>query len=385
LVYGTATADELRKIEWAGSSWTNDAAITTTRTTGTVEWVELTSRSGSNQIGIAYSDTNDDVSAYRWDGSTAANEATAVITASGSVADVRKFDVGFEGLSGDMLVVAQVNAAGTWATGQLVGTTWTIGNQTGVDNIGAYIDVTSGAPDTNDLPIVSSYTNVFEGAEWSGTAIVDGAIAVDTTTGTWAASYHWAATSYVSATYTGMDVYEDTTGTDDINWMTMNASGTWTAQADNLRTRGVSRIIESYGYPNADKVIVFTEDANSDLWADTWDGSTPSSTVWVDRTSGGALETGLTSATRMQFDFAFRLAPMEATVSTSGSQKSGMVISSTDNYVGGKFIIAETGGGSRNVTGITIAEQGTIDAQNNLDNIKLFYESDTSSPYDCAS
>ena len=40
LVYGTATADELRKIEWTGGSWQNDAAITTTRTAETVEWVE---------------------------------------------------------------------------------------------------------------------------------------------------------------------------------------------------------------------------------------------------------------------------------------------------------------------------------------------------------
>jgi hypothetical protein len=44
IVYGTATVDELRKVEKANgsSSWTNDAAITTTRTAGAVEWVELT-------------------------------------------------------------------------------------------------------------------------------------------------------------------------------------------------------------------------------------------------------------------------------------------------------------------------------------------------------
>ena len=40
---------------------------------------------------------------------------------------------------------------------------------------------------------------------------------------------------------------------------------------------------------------------------------------------------------------------------------------------------------SRNVTGITITENGTVNAQTNLDNIKLFYENDTSSPYNCAS
>ena len=75
----------------------------------------------------------------------------------------------------------------------------------------------------------------------------------------------------------------------------------------------------------------------------------------------------------------------DATVSASGSQTANMGIPSTNNYVGGKFVITETGGSSRNVTGITIAEQGTVDAQADLDNIKLYYESDTSNPYDCAS
>ena len=54
LVYGNATVDALRKIEWTGGAWTLDAAITTTRTSGTVEWVELTSRPASNPIRISY-------------------------------------------------------------------------------------------------------------------------------------------------------------------------------------------------------------------------------------------------------------------------------------------------------------------------------------------
>ncbi|GAF98863.1 unnamed protein product, partial [marine sediment metagenome] len=72
------------------------------------------------------------------------------------------------------------------------------------------------------------------------------------------------------------------------------------------------------------------------------------------------------------------------TVSTGGSQSSSIDIFSTDQYVGGKFVITDNTG-SRNVTGITITENGTVDAQNYLDNIKLYYELDTSGPYDCMS
>ncbi|MFA5128108.1 MAG: hypothetical protein WC457_03870 [Patescibacteria group bacterium] len=72
------------------------------------------------------------------------------------------------------------------------------------------------------------------------------------------------------------------------------------------------------------------------------------------------------------------------TVGTGGSQATGMTIPSTDNYVGGYFSIIENAG-SRNVTGISIFENGTVDAQTDLDNIKLYYDLDATTPYDCAS
>ncbi|PIT96942.1 hypothetical protein COT82_00405, partial [Candidatus Campbellbacteria bacterium CG10_big_fil_rev_8_21_14_0_10_35_52] len=60
-----------------------------------------------------------------------------------------------------------------------------------------------------------------------------------------------------------------------------------------------------------------------------------------------------------------------------------MDIPSTGQYVGGAFTMVRSGG-SANVTSITITENGTVDALNNLDNIKLQYDLDITSPYDCA-
>jgi len=321
LVYGTATADELRKIEWNGSSWVNDAAITTTRTSGTVEWVELTSRGGSSdQIGIAYSDTNDDVSAYRWNGTSVADEATAAITTSATTGDCRKFDISFEGTSGDMYVSAPLASAGTNAEGRLEGTTWTITTRIAPDQITGCIDLQEPNPSDDDIAMIahgitSANANTAEGYEWSGTGFTDGSVAEDTAITNWAASYQLAAVAYVSTTYYAVGVYSD--ANDDINWWTMNSGGTWTAQTDNLRTRGTIRFVDLFDYPNANKVLLLSTDANSDLWADTWDGSTPSSTVWVDLTSGGALETDLASATTDVVDFAFRLAPITPSTNQS--------------------------------------------------------------------
>ncbi|MCA9379370.1 DUF2341 domain-containing protein [Candidatus Dojkabacteria bacterium] len=74
----------------------------------------------------------------------------------------------------------------------------------------------------------------------------------------------------------------------------------------------------------------------------------------------------------------------EVTVSTTGSQKSTLYTNTTGDYLGGAFSLTSSYPGD-SITGITINEVGTIDAQSNLDNIKLHYELDTSAPYDCAS
>ncbi|MCB9810205.1 hypothetical protein H6781_01235 [Candidatus Nomurabacteria bacterium] len=72
------------------------------------------------------------------------------------------------------------------------------------------------------------------------------------------------------------------------------------------------------------------------------------------------------------------------TVDVSGTQETEVRASTTDFYVGGKFVITEESA-SRNVTDIVITENGSVDASTGLNNIKLRYDLDTSSPYDCAS
>lgn len=316
LVYGTATVDELRSIVWTGGAWGSDAAITTTRTAGAVEWVELTSRDSSDQIGIAYSDTADDVSAYRWSGTAVGDEATAVITATAVADNVRKFDVSFEQASGDMVVGAPVAAASTIAYGQLSGITWSFVSGTGVDVVTAFLDMPEPGADTvnNDIAVEAigalAASNLTEGSEWNGTGVTDGA-AGDDPGANWAANYQLGAVAYLSTTYYGVTVFSSAAVPDDIDWWTMDSAGAITDQAVNARTRGAARFIDLFDYPNADKVLLITADANSDLWADTWAGAAVTSTAWTDLTSGGAfLENSLASATTDVVDFAFRLTPV---------------------------------------------------------------------------
>ncbi|MDA8596745.1 LamG domain-containing protein [Candidatus Pacebacteria bacterium] len=71
-------------------------------------------------------------------------------------------------------------------------------------------------------------------------------------------------------------------------------------------------------------------------------------------------------------------------VSALGSHSSETAVPNTDFYSGGSFVIKEQTA-SRNITDITLTESGTVDASVGLDNISLYYDLDTTFPYNCES
>lgn len=74
----------------------------------------------------------------------------------------------------------------------------------------------------------------------------------------------------------------------------------------------------------------------------------------------------------------------DITVSAAGAHVSTLDVGTVAQYLGGNFTVQRTGG-TRTVTNIVLTEQGTVDALNDLSNIALYYDLDTSAPYDCAS
>ncbi len=71
---------------------------------------------------------------------------------------------------------------------------------------------------------------------------------------------------------------------------------------------------------------------------------------------------------------------------TTGSLVSEVVVPSEDVHVGGAFVLSDLGGGDTHaITDIVVTESGTVHASTGLANVRLFYEYDTSAPYDCAS
>lgn len=71
-------------------------------------------------------------------------------------------------------------------------------------------------------------------------------------------------------------------------------------------------------------------------------------------------------------------------VSALGTQTTNTDIPTSDFYSGGAFVIKENGVG-RNLTTVNLTESGTVDGSTSLKNIQLYYDLDTSDPYDCSS
>ena len=78
------------------------------------------------------------------------------------------------------------------------------------------------------------------------------------------------------------------------------------------------------------------------------------------------------------------LPPASTDVSVSGSQPATLEPDTANVELGEQYVITENDG-VRNVTSITISENGTVAADTGLANVRLLYDTDTTAPYDCAS
>jgi len=77
----------------------------------------------------------------------------------------------------------------------------------------------------------------------------------------------------------------------------------------------------------------------------------------------------------------FSYTPANITAGTTGSQVSSMSIPSSNQYVGGAFTFARDTG-SADVTQIIVSETGTVNANSNISNLDIYYETAATCSYD---
>ncbi len=73
----------------------------------------------------------------------------------------------------------------------------------------------------------------------------------------------------------------------------------------------------------------------------------------------------------------------DSNLSTLGTQVATLRSETTNNYIGGQFVINSLT--SNTVSDITIRENGTVDGSTAFANVRLLYDLDSSAPYNCAS
>ena len=186
------------------------------------------------------------------------------------------------------------------------------------------------------------------------------------------------------------------------------SGGAWSSRTDiltNVAGRGLLNVAIARNQNNGDIYVVYNARATIGTVASAnvyWKRSTDSMTSWgvevgpMDSTSADmyGVDVNIMSDERLYAswydvtdtdiigDTMADISP-EVRLSSLGTQTSVVRASTTNFYSGGAFLLDTLS--NKTVSSVVITENGTINAQSNIKNVRLLYEFDTSNPYNCVS
>ncbi len=433
VVYESSSTGDgaLKYRSWDGSSWSSEGTIDYSAVdegNDVARWVECEADFGTDNILCAWREaTNLGIYGARWDGSAWQNIA-AINTANG-ISVTQDFDVAWEGTSGEGMVVYGVGAAAdasTYVVGSGFADTSSIGALSGApiwtriagspnnDYIAVYINnvlSTTLADVDVDMWNGSNWTTVATPAtmddDINNNGYAQGGDVAWEQGGGDRALFVWrdGTVSETAFRYMFYDIsanqwqaIED--GTQCTN--TEGAAGsveviTSLAAAEDSAGPCTATLALADSFsgvdlnpdPASNKIMVLAEDLTLDLAPELFQYNGDANATWTQTATMAApeidLSTGATLSASLPtkaYDFAYR-ASNATNVAVTGTQTSSVNAGATNTHVGAAFAISSSG--TPNVTSITITEEGTVNGQTGLDNIKLYSEQDTSSPYNCAS
>lgn len=327
VVYGAnvATTNELRYRVWNGTSWSGATNLDPIRTSGTVNAVRLEGHAGalSNDLALAWGDSNLDLSATYWNGSTntwgseptvALSTSLAVVGTSTSLTTF-SFDVALESSSGDMLVAWGNNAVQDvlYATRSFAGTWSSVTTNTAALEEPTDLELSSD-PNSDYIAYanISDNTAGADASTWTGTAW-NSFSNFDTTTGTVAAGTHNISVSWVrsGAQDRVIVAYEDAATSTGVDWVFYNKNtNAWSAAQTDFTTAPApaTNVIALKQMTNPftpSQMMLLVTDSASDVFAKrlTFDGT---NFTWSSSEPGGvALEASGSSTTGSAADFTY--------------------------------------------------------------------------------
>jgi hypothetical protein len=395
------TTNELRYRTWNGTTWSGELTLDAVRTTGTIYGIKIAERSGSDVVGVVWVDTNFDVSSNVWSGSAWATEPTAALStnlskiSTSAVPTNRAFDIAFESLSGDMMVIwgddagtdpkyVIRTAAGVWGA---------VVSPTTFNEEATMVDIAS-SPISDKIAYANCTDNggdcdfaVWSGSVWGTTA--NDATSRTPTIGDSGNNVDWLISG---ANEVAIFTYSDNGGAG-LDWYTSINGATPTVQTDNSTAPTIAGAEQS-GFARVSPtdpsqgVFVFV-DANSDVYLKKASLSGTTVTWSSPSGAGTALETSVTFPNFNPVAFAYTrfVSAPAATLTiaaTAGSKITTIASGTTTQYLNtttcasaatcAAFTLSLSSG-SDTVTSIKITQNGTL-TSTDLSNIALFYDTD---------
>lgn len=304
-------------------SWSVATNLNPIRTAGIVQWIKMAwdRRGSSNLVTAIWADSASDLSTMIWNGSAWANEPTAVTEASLEIVsvaqDVEDFDVEYESLSGDVMIV-WANSAGAnnvngvryrTCTGGTANCTWNaVTTPPTFTDDATNLDI-SANPDSDQIVFASigNAASDLQVGYWSGTAWTNRAN-VDTSCNPPLAGTKNVSTAWLvnGGTSRSVVVYQDQ-GSSAIDWYVGNL-GTFTVQGDFTMSPTIPtpRYYDLQMNPlSKDRLMLTASNNANDLFAKRLIMTSVPAFTWTN-SDGAALETTLPQAINSPFSFAFR-------------------------------------------------------------------------------
>ena len=294
VVYTDGSATPLFRT-WDGANWSaplplplNDGGgPNPDPNTGAVEWIELASRPGTDEIALSYSDANLDLVTLVWDGanwvagSVQTLETNLSVKPSTGDQSHRVFDLAYESVTGDLVVCwGRSGSTGFVFDRKAVGgNVWdgAVLQTSALITTPHFLDVAP-EPGSDRIALVNMDVHGLDRmghATWNGTAWVDvgendsNVVNLgDNAVGDFPGAVGWVGSSGVALCVYG----DNATGTRD--WATWTAVAGWVIQVDGM-IPGNSSLesvrIETFGAQNKAMVMLLT--AKSHLFGLTYDGT----------------------------------------------------------------------------------------------------------------
>ncbi len=391
----TATTNELAYRTKVGTSgcgsanWASATNVNPARTSGIVHWVGLAADPDSDVIAAAWSDANCDLSAMIWTGSSWGNEVGTLLENElervSACTDVEQFDLAYETLSSDLLIVWGENGTGSsrieysTCTGGGGSCTWGGSNTSSevvvptVADTGSNIDLAAnpftnemvfGAVDNSSLDLSAAY---WSGSAWTGTANIDTSVQ-QTQAGSKLVTAHWLING---STTRSVIVYADSESagffgsSDDtqLSYVTGNGS-TFTVATDFTTSPNLAgaRYYKARKDPfHQNRLMLNIADDANDLFAKELSMGATGTMTWTNADGGSALETTLTTNTGGPFAFAY-WSNVPTPAPTSIAQDGYIFENDDEDQAGGDAVDSNTGqvAGNTAITGVKKGERITV-------------------------